>query len=199
MALLAEVWAGFAAGLELMAPEPADLEVAERPQHLMTPVVVLQVAIAAPYDETDNVFESGGGAVGCLRPIGAELAGAQLEEGTVADAGVPFDLANPAPGQPVAGRVARLVDDRAPGELAADRSEGLERDRLMVATGLTVRDYRVTRRKPIGGLTRVVGQTRAKRLHRKVHLPRGDVLVADRRSHQSVSGLMYPPTSALTS
>ena len=169
-----------AAALELMAPQPAVLEVADRPQHLVAPVGVLPVTIAAAHDETDDVFESWGGAVGCLRPIGAELPSTQLEEGAVADAGVPFDLANPAPRQPIAGRVGRVVDRRASRELAPDGSERLEPERLMVTAGLPERNHTVTWRKPSGGLACVVGQTRADGLDREVHLAGGDVLVTKR-------------------
>ena len=93
-----------AAALELMLSEPAIREVAERPQHLMSPVAVLPVSIGSPHDEAHHVLESRSASVGRLRPVGAELARTQLEERAGAQAGVPLELSDPPP------RSLRLVE-----------------------------------------------------------------------------------------
>src|SRR6185503_10105742 len=166
--------------LEVVAPEPAVLDVAERPQCLVAPVVILPVAVAATNDEADQVFESRGAAIGRLRSIRAKLAGTQFEKRSIAEAGVPLELSDPAPGQAAGRRVVRLVDGRASGQLTSGRAERLEPERLAVTAGLAEADHGVARRRSIRGLARVVGQVCPKWLDGEVHLPRGDLLIAER-------------------
>ena len=84
------------------------------------------------------------------------------------------------------------------GQQRADR-EGVHAIRLKLAAALRVTGDLVVLVERVGGLAGQVAKRRLKRLHREVRQQRLDVLIAAEKYHHSLSFLMKPPMSALTS
>ena len=62
-----------AADLEMVVPGPTILEIAEGPEHLVAPKVLLPVAIAAGDNQIADILESRRGAMRLLGTVGAEF------------------------------------------------------------------------------------------------------------------------------
>ena len=87
-----------ATGLEMVVAEPAILEVADGPEHLVATPVLLPVTISALDDGRDDILEARGRAVRRLGPVGPKLSDTDIEEHSLIDDGVPLGFPNPSRG-----------------------------------------------------------------------------------------------------